>query len=78
MKRTLGKARVAQERAAVEGYRREKEERSYDRLFNGSADERAKKERERMEKIASSAGGGEEDDAVAAARKVRAVEDDFM
>ena len=97
MERTLAKglqkARSAAERSAKEGMRRDKEERSYERCFEGaSVEQRVKAERARMAELAARAagggGGGEEEEgegeeaedrgAGAVTRGVRAVEDDFM
>ena len=65
MIKALQKAKSATERQVKEGMRRDKEERSYERCFEGSSvEERVKAEKARMAELAAKAlsgggGGGE-------------------
>ena len=82
--KAVTKARSAAERVLVDERRKEKAERSYDRLFNEEdLERRAAADKERMRKLAAAAkagggGGEEEDESVAVSKGVRAVEEDFM
>jgi hypothetical protein len=79
LQKAFTKARSSAERTLADERRKEKEERSYDRLFNeDELEKRAAQEKERMKKLAARAVKGEEEESVAISKGVRAVEEDFM